>query len=97
MTQTPQFQRFTTQPLEAVAQQQPSQEQTAPQPELSAIPESVTAFEDVVKRIYDIFVPASSRDPFHSFLSQRFALHRRFYVPTKPQPERPLLNGVLHP
>ena len=44
MTQTPQFQRFTTQPLEAVAQQQPSQEQTAPQPELSAIPESVTAF-----------------------------------------------------
>ena len=42
MAQTPQFQNFTTQPLEAVAQQQPSQEQTAPQPELSAIPESVT-------------------------------------------------------
>jgi competence protein ComEA len=41
MAQTPQFQSFTTQPLEAVAQQQPSQEQTAPQPELSAIPESV--------------------------------------------------------
>ncbi len=42
MTQTPQFQNFTTQPLDALAQQQPSQAQTAPEADLSDLPETVT-------------------------------------------------------
>jgi hypothetical protein len=40
LTQTPQFHNFTTQPLEALAQQQPSQQQTAPESDLSATPET---------------------------------------------------------
>ena len=40
MTQTPQFHNFTTQPLEALAQQQPPPPQTAPEPDLSATPET---------------------------------------------------------
>jgi competence protein ComEA len=40
MTQTPQFHNFTTQPLEAMAQQQPSQQQTALESDLSATPET---------------------------------------------------------
>ncbi len=42
MTQTPPFNSFNTQPLNALAQQPPSQEQTAPEPDLYDIPESVT-------------------------------------------------------
>src|SRR5436190_4539593 len=42
MTQTPQFNSFTTQSLDALAQQQPSQAQIAPGLDLSDIPESVT-------------------------------------------------------
>jgi competence protein ComEA len=42
MAQTPQFQSFTTQPLKAQAQQQPSQEQTASESDLDDIPESIT-------------------------------------------------------
>ena len=44
MTQTPQFNSFTTQPLDALAQQQPSQGQTAPGLDLSDIPDSFTPF-----------------------------------------------------
>jgi len=40
MTQTPQFHNFTTQPLEALAQQQPTQQQTAPETDLSATTET---------------------------------------------------------
>jgi competence protein ComEA len=42
MTQTPQFQSFTTQPLETHALQQPSQQPTAPEPDLSFPPEPNT-------------------------------------------------------
>jgi competence protein ComEA len=42
MTQTPQFQSFTTQPLETQALQQPSQQPTAPEPDLSVPPEPNT-------------------------------------------------------
>jgi competence protein ComEA len=42
MAQTPQFHSFTTQPLNALAQQQPSQEQTTLEPDLDDIPESIT-------------------------------------------------------
>ena len=42
MTQTPQFNNFTTQPFEAQAHHQSLQEQTVPEPDLSDIPESVT-------------------------------------------------------
>ena len=41
MTQTPQFNNFTTQPLDALAQQ-PSQEQIALETEFDDIPESFT-------------------------------------------------------
>ncbi len=42
MTQTPQFNNFTTQPLDVQAQQQPSQAQTAPEIEFDDIPDSFT-------------------------------------------------------
>jgi competence protein ComEA len=42
MTQTPQFNSFTTQPLDALAQQQPSQGQIVSETEFSDIPESIT-------------------------------------------------------
>src|SRR5947208_3104876 len=43
MTQTPQFHSFNTQPLGALHQHQSSQGQTAPEPDVSDIPESVTS------------------------------------------------------
>jgi competence protein ComEA len=46
MTQTPQFNSFTTQPFEAQAHHQPSQEQTIPQTDLDEIPESNTPVSD---------------------------------------------------
>ena len=42
MTQTPQFNSFTTQPLDALVQQQPLQGQTASESDLSDTPESFT-------------------------------------------------------
>ena len=53
MTQTPHFNNFTTQPLEALAQQQPLQQQTAPEPDLSATPETnptATPSKNTLKR-----------------------------------------------
>ena len=42
MSQTPQFNNFTTQPLDALAQQQPSQGQITPETEFGDTPESFT-------------------------------------------------------
>ena len=44
MTQTPQFNSFTTQPLDALAQQQPSQGQIVSETECSDTPDSFTPF-----------------------------------------------------
>ena len=44
MTQTPQFNSFTTQPLDALAQQQPSQGQIVSETEFSDTPDSFTPF-----------------------------------------------------
>ena len=44
MAQTPQFNSFTTQPLDALAQQQPSQGQIVSETEFSDTPESFTPF-----------------------------------------------------